>query len=511
MAGVKPTLKRNQACLQCRRRKLKCDAARPHCKTCVRSFNHALRGAEASRRERIRERQRERGEEERDDNDDNDEEPPAESLIPPLSCTYEDPTEIQAKRQESAALTQKRYGQQIGAARILVEGLAGGSGLVRVDSSGDENWGGGAPAGQGSGGDGASRHPGSRKRSVGSLMGRNPTSPEYERAGKRREFSQTYEQPDHSYGSDSRRDNLDPNLPLSYISPGSAREPSASYHRRSSPGSARRPPGSDNGYPPPSGYPHHHPLHPPPPSSNPSSVAQYPYTPGPGPSSSQASMKPSPWGDHGLPTPGMPRGYEGHPSSYDRGLEAPQDGMLGFPPGNPAYIHPGLHSLPPLDNGGPARRNAPPYPEPLLPPNSAYGPPESSARESLRRESMHGPTSLNGPMGERNGGSHNPQPPHANEPTSSLRSSGFPLTNDPPHPSQHHGSSRTPSMNGHHLESGHSNGDFKDEPVWGNRGLIAGVPVRKTSTPGAEENGQLRSKIGRWTGVNPAEFRAIGY
>jgi hypothetical protein len=52
-------------------------------------------------------------------------------------------------------------------------------------------------------------------------------------------------------------------------------------------------------------------------------------------------------------------------------------------------------------------------------------------------------------------------------------------------------------MNGHHLESGRSNGDFRDEPVWGNRGLIAGVPVRKTPTPGAEENGQLRSKIGR--------------
>ena len=496
MAGVKPTLKRNQACLQCRRRKLKCDAARPHCKTCVRSFNHALRGAEASRRERIRERQRERGEEERDDNDDNDEEPPAESLIPPLSCTYEDPTEIQAKRQESAALTQKRYGQQIGAARILVEGLAGGSGLVRVDSSGDENWG-GAGAVQGSGGDGASRHPGSRKRSVGSLMGRNPTSPEYERAGKRREFSQSHEQPHLSYGSDLRREDLDPSLPLSYMSPGSAREPSSSYHRRSSPGGARRPPGSDNGYPAPSGYPHHHPLHPPPPSSNPSSAAPYPYTPGQGPSPSQTSMKPSPWGDHGLPTPGMPRGYEGHPSSYDRGLETPQDGMLGFPPSNPAYIHPGLHSLPPLDNGGPARRSAPPYPEPLLPPVSPYGPPESSARESLRRESMHAPPPLNGSMSERNGGSHNLPPPHANEPTSLSRSSGIPLINGSSHPSQHHGSSRTPSMNGHQLESVRSNGDFRDEPVWGNRGLIAGVPVRKTPTPVAEDNGQLRSKIGR--------------
>ncbi|OWZ59311.1 hypothetical protein C356_01070 [Cryptococcus neoformans c45] len=40
VAGV---LRRNQACLQCRRRKLKCDAARPHCATCVRSYRHLLR------------------------------------------------------------------------------------------------------------------------------------------------------------------------------------------------------------------------------------------------------------------------------------------------------------------------------------------------------------------------------------------------------------------------------------------------------------------------------------
>lgn len=35
------TLKRNQACHQCRKRKLKCDAKRP-CSTCVRSHNHAV-------------------------------------------------------------------------------------------------------------------------------------------------------------------------------------------------------------------------------------------------------------------------------------------------------------------------------------------------------------------------------------------------------------------------------------------------------------------------------------
>ncbi|KAL7422208.1 hypothetical protein Q5752_002854 [Cryptotrichosporon argae] len=45
IAGV---LKRNQACLACRRRKLKCDAVRPHCGTCVRSHKHTLRTAPAS-------------------------------------------------------------------------------------------------------------------------------------------------------------------------------------------------------------------------------------------------------------------------------------------------------------------------------------------------------------------------------------------------------------------------------------------------------------------------------
>lgn len=40
LAGV---LRRNQACIQCRRRKLKCDAARPTCATCVRSHKHLLR------------------------------------------------------------------------------------------------------------------------------------------------------------------------------------------------------------------------------------------------------------------------------------------------------------------------------------------------------------------------------------------------------------------------------------------------------------------------------------
>ncbi|KAF8760921.1 GAL4-like Zn(II)2Cys6 (or C6 zinc) binuclear cluster DNA-binding domain [Rhizoctonia solani] len=38
-ASSGPALRRNQACQQCRRRKLKCDAGRPHCGTCVRQWN----------------------------------------------------------------------------------------------------------------------------------------------------------------------------------------------------------------------------------------------------------------------------------------------------------------------------------------------------------------------------------------------------------------------------------------------------------------------------------------
>ncbi|ORY32255.1 hypothetical protein BCR39DRAFT_523592 [Naematelia encephala] len=45
IAGV---LRRNQACLACRRRKLKCDAQRPHCSTCVRSYKHLMRTAPRS-------------------------------------------------------------------------------------------------------------------------------------------------------------------------------------------------------------------------------------------------------------------------------------------------------------------------------------------------------------------------------------------------------------------------------------------------------------------------------
>ncbi|KAF5375241.1 hypothetical protein D9758_000188 [Tetrapyrgos nigripes] len=37
----RPALRRNQACRSCRRRKLKCDAARPHCGTCVKTW-HAI-------------------------------------------------------------------------------------------------------------------------------------------------------------------------------------------------------------------------------------------------------------------------------------------------------------------------------------------------------------------------------------------------------------------------------------------------------------------------------------
>ncbi|KAJ7487703.1 hypothetical protein B0H11DRAFT_2014525 [Mycena galericulata] len=39
-------LKRNQACHQCRRRKLKCDAKRPACSTCIRSHAHAVAHAQ---------------------------------------------------------------------------------------------------------------------------------------------------------------------------------------------------------------------------------------------------------------------------------------------------------------------------------------------------------------------------------------------------------------------------------------------------------------------------------
>nr|GAT43231.1 predicted protein [Mycena chlorophos] len=41
-AQVPQPLKRNQACHQCRRRKLKCDAKRPACSTCIRSHAHAV-------------------------------------------------------------------------------------------------------------------------------------------------------------------------------------------------------------------------------------------------------------------------------------------------------------------------------------------------------------------------------------------------------------------------------------------------------------------------------------
>ncbi|KAF9452684.1 hypothetical protein P691DRAFT_803806 [Macrolepiota fuliginosa MF-IS2] len=36
--STRPALRRNQACRSCRRRKLKCDAARPHCGTCVKQW-----------------------------------------------------------------------------------------------------------------------------------------------------------------------------------------------------------------------------------------------------------------------------------------------------------------------------------------------------------------------------------------------------------------------------------------------------------------------------------------
>ncbi|KIY47052.1 hypothetical protein FISHEDRAFT_46184 [Fistulina hepatica ATCC 64428] len=39
----RPTLRRNQACRECRKRKLKCDAARPHCGTCVKHWQAMVR------------------------------------------------------------------------------------------------------------------------------------------------------------------------------------------------------------------------------------------------------------------------------------------------------------------------------------------------------------------------------------------------------------------------------------------------------------------------------------
>lgn len=36
-------LHRNQACLPCRRRRIKCDAAKPHCSSCIRSFRFLAR------------------------------------------------------------------------------------------------------------------------------------------------------------------------------------------------------------------------------------------------------------------------------------------------------------------------------------------------------------------------------------------------------------------------------------------------------------------------------------
>lgn len=39
-------LKRNHACLACRRRKIKCDGTKPHCSPCLRSHAHALRAAQ---------------------------------------------------------------------------------------------------------------------------------------------------------------------------------------------------------------------------------------------------------------------------------------------------------------------------------------------------------------------------------------------------------------------------------------------------------------------------------
>ncbi|KAJ7293679.1 hypothetical protein C8J57DRAFT_1162423 [Mycena rebaudengoi] len=50
--GPQP-LKRNQACHQCRRRKLKCDAKRPACATCIRSHAHAVAHAPPGTRSQL--------------------------------------------------------------------------------------------------------------------------------------------------------------------------------------------------------------------------------------------------------------------------------------------------------------------------------------------------------------------------------------------------------------------------------------------------------------------------
>lgn len=41
-SGARPALRRNQACRSCRKRKLKCDAARPHCGTCVKYWQSLI-------------------------------------------------------------------------------------------------------------------------------------------------------------------------------------------------------------------------------------------------------------------------------------------------------------------------------------------------------------------------------------------------------------------------------------------------------------------------------------
>lgn len=41
-AANRPALRRNQACRPCRKRKLKCDAARPHCGTCVKQWQSLI-------------------------------------------------------------------------------------------------------------------------------------------------------------------------------------------------------------------------------------------------------------------------------------------------------------------------------------------------------------------------------------------------------------------------------------------------------------------------------------
>lgn len=68
-------LHRNQACLPCRRRRIKCDASRPHCSSCVRSFRFLART-----------------------------QPDAERDAKGIQCVYEDGTENETEEEEPTSM-----------------------------------------------------------------------------------------------------------------------------------------------------------------------------------------------------------------------------------------------------------------------------------------------------------------------------------------------------------------------------------------------------------------------